>query len=171
MPRQDLVSLGLITGAHGIKGEVKLRSFTSDPAAITTYNPFETSSGKRIEIVKLRAHCDGFIAVLKGVTDRNSAETLRGTELFIPRERLPETHKGEVYLRDLVGLEAWHGNKRLGKVLATPNYGAGDLLEVNVDGRADTMLIPFSENFVISTDLAGGKIVVELPEGFLDEEE
>jgi 16S rRNA processing protein RimM len=171
MPQRDLVSLGLITGAHGIKGEVKLRSFTADPAAIASYNPFETGLGERVEIVKLRAQSDSFIAVLKGVTDRDAAERLRGTELFIPRERLPETHKDEVYLRDLAGLEAWYGNKKLGQVLATSNYGAGDLLEVKVEGRKDTVLIPFSENFVISTDLAGGKIIVELPEGFLDEGE
>jgi 16S rRNA processing protein RimM len=171
MPRRDVVSLGLITGAHGIKGEVKLRSFTAHPAGIAAYNPLETGGGEKIEIVRIRPRTDGFIVVLKGVTDRDAAERLKGAELFIPRERLPDTHKDEVYLRDLVGLEAWCGNKKLGQVLATPNYGAGYLLEVKVEGRKDTVLIPFSENFVISTDLAGGKIIVELPEGFLDEGE
>lgn len=166
---RDLVSVGVIAGAHGVKGEVKLRSFTSDPQAIATYGPLETGSGGRIEIVKLRPRTDGFIAVLKGVTDRDAAGALKGTELFVSRERLAAPEAGEVYLRDLIGLEVWHGGKRLGEVTAVPNYGAGDLLDVKVEGSKDTVLIPFSESFVVSTDLESGKIVVDLPEGFLDE--
>ncbi|MBC8036749.1 MAG: 16S rRNA processing protein RimM [Rhizobiales bacterium] len=164
----DLVSVGVITGAHGVKGEVKLRSFTASPEAIATY-ALETGSGERIEIVKLRPRTDGFIAVLKNVMDRDAAEALKGTELFVPRERLAAPEAGEVYLRDLIGLDVWHGDKKLGNVLAVPNYGAGDLLEVKIEGRKDTVLIPFSERFVVSTDLEGGKIVVDLPDGFLDE--
>ncbi len=171
MVARDIVSVGVITGAHGVKGEVKLRSFTSDPAGIAVYSPLENGLGERIEIVKLRTQTDGFIAVLKGVADRNAAEALKGTELFVPRERLTEPQEGEVYLSDLIGLEVWEGDNRLGNVLATPNYGAGDLIEVKAEGRKDTVLIPFSETFVVSTDLKGGKIVVVLPEGFLDEGE
>jgi 16S rRNA processing protein RimM len=169
MTRRDLVSVGVITGAHGVKGEVKLRSFTADPSAIAGYNPLDTKSGRRIEIVKLRPLRDGFIAILKDVTDRDAAEALKGIELFVLRERLAAPSAGEVYLRDLVGLDVWHGGKKLGEVMAVPNYGAGDLLDVRVEGRNDTVLIPYSGNFVVSTDLAAGKIVVDLPEGFLDE--
>lgn len=154
-----------------MKGEVKLRSFTADPAGIAAYSPLENGLGERIEIVKIRTQTDGFIAVLKGVADRNAAEALKGTELFVPRERLTEPQEGEVYLRDLTGLEVWDRDKRLGKVIATPDYGAGALLEVKVEYRNDTVLIPFTANFVTGTNLEGGKIVVDLPEGFLDEEE
>lgn len=171
MAARDLVSIGVITRAHGVKGEVKLRSFTADPAGIAAYNPLETGAGKKIEIAKLRPQTDGFIAVLKGVTDRNAAEALKGTELFVLRERLTEPPEGEVYLRDLIGLEVWDGDNRLGKVVATTNYGAGDLLELKAEDRKETVLIPFSGTFVRSTDLEGGKIVVDLPEGFLDEGE
>ncbi len=168
---RDLVSVGVITGAHGVKGEVKLRSFTAVPAGIAAYNPLETGLGEKIEIAGLRPQTDGFIAVLKGVTDRNAAEALKGSELFVTRKRLAEPREGEVYLRDLIGVEVWDGDRILGKVLATANYGAGDLLEVRIESRKETVLIPFAKGFVTSTDLERGKIVVDLPEGFLDEKE
>lgn len=169
MTRRDLVSVGVIVGAHGIRGEVKLKSFTGEPAAIAGYGPLATGTGERFEIVKLRPQKDGFIAVLKGVTDRDRAEALKGTELFVARQRLPQPEKGEVYLRDLVGLAVMQQGRRLGKVVAMRNFGAGDLIDVKMPGRADTILIPFAKGFVVETDLEGGKIVVDLPDGFLDE--
>ncbi len=171
MAPRDLVSVGVIIGAHGIRGEVKLKSFTADPAGIASYGPLATGGSEQFEIVKLRPQKDGFIAILKGVTDRDRAEALKGTELFVPRERLPRAGKGEVYLRDLIGLTVVNGGARLGEVVAVHNYGAGDLLDVKLDGRTDTVLIPFAKEFVVKTDLAGGRIAVELPEGFLDETE
>ncbi|MGH6854755.1 MAG: ribosome maturation factor RimM [Aestuariivirga sp.] len=166
MTRRDLVLIGVITGAHGVKGEVKLRSFTSRPQAIATYGPLETASGERIEIVKLRTQMEGFIAVLKDVTDRDAAEALKGTELFVPRERLPEPKEDEIYLGDLVGLDVWAAGELLGRVAGVANYGAGDLLDVKVEGRKDTVLIPFG----FSNGVTAGKITLELPEGFLDSE-
>jgi 16S rRNA processing protein RimM len=171
MTRRDLVSVGVIVGAHGVRGEVRLKSFTADPLAIASYGPLATASGEWLEIVKLRPQKDGFIAALKGVTDRNEAEGLKGIELFVARERLPQPEKGEVYLRDLIGLAVISGGARLGEVVAVRNFGAGDLLDVKMDERNDTVLIPFATGFVVSTDLAGGKIVVDLPDGFLDETE
>lgn len=172
MAPHDLVSVGVITGAHGIRGEVKLRSFTAIPAAIAAYSPLHTAAGKAVDIVKLRPQTDGFIAVLTGVADRDAAEALKGTELFVPRSRLPEPAAGEVYLRDLVGLAVWltDGGK-FGEVVATPNYGAGDLLDVKVEGRHDTLLIPFAKNFVVEIDAVARRITVDLPEGFLDDGE
>ena len=171
MTRRDLVSVGVIVGAHGIRGEVKLKSFTGEPAAIAGYGPLATGTGERFEIVKLRPQKDGFIAVLKGVTDRDRAEALKGTELFVARERLPQPEKGEVYLRDLIGLAVMSGGARLGEVVAVQNYGAGDLLDVKMPDRKDTVLIPFAKGFIVATDVAGGKIVIDLPEGYLEEEE
>jgi 16S rRNA processing protein RimM len=171
MTSRDLVSVGVITGAHGVRGEVKLRSFTADPAAIANYGPLATATGERLEIVKLRPQKDGFIAVLKGVADRDRAAALKGTELFVARERLPQPENGEVYLRDLVGLAVMQQGRRLGEVVAVRNFGAGDLIDVRMPDRADTVLIPFATGFVAETDIAGGKIVVDLPDGFLDETE
>ncbi len=164
----NLIRVGVITNVHGIKGEVKLKSFTSDPEAIAGYSPLETGAGRLLEISKLRAQKDGFIAILKGVTDRNAAEALKGAELFVPRNRLPEPKENEVYLGDLVGLSVYQGEALLGNVVGVENFGASDLLEVAIAGRPDTVYIPFAESFVTEIDAGGGKIIVSLPDGFLD---
>ncbi len=162
-----MVLVGLITGAHGIRGEVKLRSFTADPEAIAGYSPLETAAGGKIEVAKLRAQKDGFIATLKGIGDRNAAEALRGTELFVPRRRLPEPGAGEAYLNDLVGLAVYQGEVLLGEIVGIENFGASDLLDVALDGRAGTVYIPYAESFIAAVE--DDRVVVTLPEGFLDE--
>ena len=141
---RDQVLVGVIVGAHGIKGEVKLKSFTSDPLSIGRYGPLQSSSGQQFEIIKLKPAKDDFIASLKNVNDRNEAETLKGVELFVAREKLPKLKTHEAYAHDLMGLDVVleNGNK-LGKLIAMPNYGAGDLLEVAVEGNSETILIPF----------------------------
>ena len=165
-----MVLVGAITGAHGIRGEVKLRSFTADPEAIASYSPLETAKGGKVEIVRLRPQKEGFIAVLKGVTDRNAAEALKGTELFVPRDRLPVPEEDEVYVHDLIGL-AVHlpDGSLLGEIVDVADYGAGDLIDVRIEGRKDTVLIPFADQYVLQAD--GERIVVDLPEGFRDVEE
>ncbi len=170
MAPRDMVLVGAITGAHGIRGEVKLRSFTADPAAVATYSPLETAKGARVEIARLRPQKEGFIAILKGVTDRNAAEALRGTELFVPRGRLPEPEADEVYVHDLIGLRVHLADgSYLGEVVDVADYGAGDLIDVRVEGRRDTVLIPFADQYVLEAD--GEKLVVDLPEGYLEVEE
>ena len=166
-----MVSVGVIIGAHGVKGEVRLKSFTGDPSAIAGFGPLATGAGESFEIVKLRPGKDGFIAILKGVTDRDRAEALKGTELFVGSERLPKPDKGEVYLRDLIGLVVMSGGARLGEVIAVQNYGAGDLLDVRLEGKKDTVLIPFAKGFVTEVDIEGRRIAVDLPEQYLEIEE
>ncbi|MFN4141115.1 ribosome maturation factor RimM [Aestuariivirga sp.] len=168
--KRDWVLVGAITGAHGIRGEVKLRSFTAEPDAIAGYSPLETSRGVTVEIVRLRPQKDGFIAVLKGVSDRNAAEALKGTELFVPRERLPQPAEDEVYVHDLLGLPVLLADGTLlGEIVDVADYGAGDLIDVKLAGRDGTVLIPFAAQYVLAAE--GGKVVVDLPEGFLDVEE
>ncbi len=167
MAPRDMVLVGAITGAHGIRGEVKLKSFTADPQALVSYSPLETAKGQTFEVVKIRPQKDGFLAILKGVTDRNAAEALRGTELFVPRDRLPEPEADEVYIHDLIGLPVHLSTgQRLGEVTDVVDYGAGDLIDVRVEGRKDTVLIPFADGYVLEAD--GEKVVVDLPEGYLD---
>lgn len=167
MAPRDMVLVGAITGAHGIRGEVKLRSFTADPAAIASYSPLETAAGGKIEVTRVRPNKDGFIAILKGVADRNAAEALRGTELFVPRERLPEPEDDEVYVHDLIGMPVHLADgSLLGEIVDVADYGAGDLIDVKVDGRKDTVLIPFASQYVL--EAAEDRIVVDLPEGYLD---
>jgi 16S rRNA processing protein RimM len=169
---RDSVLVGVIVGAHGIRGEVKLKSFTSDPLSIGRYGPLHSSSGQQFEIARLKAAKDDFIASLKNVSDRNEAETLKGVELFVAREKLPKLKTHEAYAHDLMGLDVVLENgSTLGKLVAMPNYGAGDLLEVAVDGKAETVLIPFTNAFVPQEDFTSGKIIVNLPEGYLDEGE
>ena len=164
-----MVLVGVIVGAHGIKGEVKLKSFTSEPLSIGRYGPLQSFSGQQFEITKLKAAKDDFIASLKGVNDRNEAETLKGVELFVSREKLPKLKTHETYAHDLMGLDVVLENgSKLGKLVGMPNYGAGDLLEVEIKGSAETVLIPFTSNFVPQNDFTNGKIIVNLPEGYLD---
>jgi 16S rRNA processing protein RimM len=169
---RDQVLVGVIVGAHGIKGEVKLKSFTSDPLSIGRYGPLQSSSSQQFEIIKLKAAKDDFIASLKNVNDRNEAETLKGVELFVARERLPKLKTHEAYAHDLMGLDVVLENgSKLGKLVAMPNYGAGDLLEVAVDGNSETVLIPFTNAFVPQNDFSTGKIVVSLPDDYLDNDD
>src|SRR5262245_48222364 len=104
MVTANLILIGRITGAHGIRGEVKLQSFTDDPPNIARYGPLVTGTGAAIEILRLHRQRSGFIAALKGVGDRNAAEALKGSELFIARERFPLLADNEIYVHDLVGL-------------------------------------------------------------------
>jgi 16S rRNA processing protein RimM len=170
IPR-DQVLVGVIVGAHGIKGEVKLKSFTSEPMSIGRYGPLQSSSGQQFEITKLKAAKDDFIASLKNVNDRNEAEALKGVELFVARQKLPKLNVHETYAHDLMGLDVVLENgSKLGKLVGMPNYGAGDLLEVDVDGHSETVLIPFTNAFVPQNDFSNGRITVILPEGYLDAE-
>lgn len=163
------ILIGVITAAHGIRGEVKLKSFAATPEAIATYSPLVTASGRQLAIRKLRAQKDGFIAILDGVTDRNAAEALKGTELFISRERLPAPGDGEVYLDDLIGMPVrLMDGTVLGGVIGIENYGASDLLDVKVPDRKDTVLIPLAGDFV--REIGEDGIRVDLPEGYLDAE-
>lgn len=167
---RDLVLVGVIVAAHGIRGEVKLRSFTANPEAIAGYAPLETAAGAKIEILRMRPQKDGFIASLKGISNRTMAETLKGQELFVPRGSLPEPAAGEVYIHDLTGKQVRLADgSLLGEIVGIANYGAGDLIDVKVEGRAATVLIPFAAQFVLSADAQG--VVVDLPQGYLDEME
>jgi 16S rRNA processing protein RimM len=151
MAPRDMVLVGVITAAHGIRGEVKLRSFTADPNAIVSYAPLETTAGAKLEILRMRTQKDGFIASLKGITSRNAAEALKGAELFVPRDKLPEPTGSDMYVHDLIGLTVRLADgSLLGEIAAVANYGAGDLIDVKVEGRADTVLIPFAAQYVLT---------------------
>ena len=168
----EKVLAGVITGAHGIRGEVKLRSFTADPKAIAAYGPLLAASGERFEIERLKVQKDGFIATLKGVSDRNKAETLKGIELFVLRRQLPEPERDEVYIHDLIGAKVVEkSGATFGTIVAVPNFGAGDLIEIRRDGAEETVLVPFAQDYVPVIDLARREVVIDLPESYLDEGE
>jgi 16S rRNA processing protein RimM len=160
------ICLGQIGAAHGLRGEVRLRSFTADPQAIGRYGPLETEDGRVVQIKSLRAAKDHLVASLKGVSDRDAAEQLTNVKLYVPRERLPEPNApDEFYHADLIGLAVVDGaGASRGTVVAIHNFGAGDLIEVKpVDGNT-TQLLPFDEATVPVVDLAAGRLVVVEPE-------
>jgi 16S rRNA processing protein RimM len=161
------VCLGQIGAAHGVRGEVRLRSFTSDPAAIADYGPLETEDGRVLEIEALRPAKDHFVARLSGIRDRDAASALTNAKLYVPRARLPQTQDpDEFYHADLIGLAAVDpAGQPLGTVVAIYNFGAGDLIEVRPTRGGPTELVPFDSTHVPRVDIAGGRIVVDPPQG------
>ncbi len=162
MPAQ--VCVARIGAAHGVRGAVKLWTFTEDPFAVTRYGPLATKDGARcFEVASAREGNGHLVATLKGVTSRNEAERLNGLELYVAREKLPATDDNEYYHADLIGLAAvTTAEEPLGKVVAIHNFGAGDIIEI-APPRGPTMLLPFSNAVVPTVDIAGGRVVIELP--------
>jgi 16S rRNA processing protein RimM len=161
----DRVCVAQIGAPHGVRGEVRLWTFTADPMAVTRYGPLQAEDGKRaFEIETVRPAKGHLVARLRGVDDRNAAERLTNIKLFVPRECLPEVEADEFYHADLIGLrvEDESGNE-IGAVIAVHNFGAGDILEVQPPERG-AMLLPFTETVVPEVDIKGGRVVVVLPE-------
>ena len=159
-----LVCVARIGAAHGVRGQVKLWTFTEDPFAVKDYGPLTTRDGARqVEVTSAREARGHLVATLKGIATRDEAERLNGLELYIARERLPETEDGEYYHADLIGLAAvTTGSEPLGKVVAIHNFGAGDIIEI-APPKGATMLLPFSNAVVPTVDIAGGEVVIDLP--------
>ncbi|MGH6728087.1 MAG: ribosome maturation factor RimM [Pseudolabrys sp.] len=163
--RSDRIRVARIGAAHGIRGEVKLWSFTEDPMAVAQYGPLETEDGaRRFEIEAARPAKDHLVARIAGIADRDAAEQLRNTDLFVPRDRLPPIEDADTfYHADLVGLAAVsETGAALGTVTAVHNFGAGDLIEI-APAEGEPLLLPFNETTVPTIDLAAGRIVVVLP--------
>jgi 16S rRNA processing protein RimM len=158
------ICVARIGAAHGVRGEVKLWTFTQDPLAVKAYGPLRTKDGARqFEVTHARQAKDHLVATFKGVTTRDEAERLNGIELYIPREKLPATDEDEFYHADLIGLTAVTiSDAPLGRVVAIHNFGAGDIIEIAPPHGA-TMLLPFSNAVVPTVDLSGGRVVIELP--------
>ncbi|TXH37698.1 MAG: 16S rRNA processing protein RimM [Rhodospirillaceae bacterium] len=173
-----MVLVGAITGAHGVRGEVKVKSFTAEPAAITAYGPlFDESGTRRFDLTltakggdlptKAASSKALLIGRIDGIVDRTKAEALKGQRLFVPRAQLPANEDPEeFYLTDLIGLAVRdkHGAD-FGRVIDVANYGAGDLLMVEGSAEGD-FDVPFAKAFVPEIDLAGGFLTVDLPDDF-----
>lgn len=169
---EALVCLGQIGAPHGVRGEVRLRSFTAEPEAIAGYGALQTEDGRTIEIESLRPAKDHFVATLTGIHDRDAAAQLANAKLYAPRERLPQlADPEEFYYADLIGLAVvGRGGGRIGEVVAIHNFGAGDLVEVRLDGAGRTELLAFNEANVPNVDIAAGTIVIDPPTDWLSQE-
>jgi 16S rRNA processing protein RimM len=158
------ICVARIGAAHGVRGQVRLWTFTEDPFAVKHYGPLSTKDGTRqFEVTGAREAKDHLVATLKGVTTRNDAERLNGLELYVAREQLPATDEGEYYHADLIGLAAVApDNEPIGRVLAIHNFGAGDIIEI-APPQGTTLLLPFTNAVVPTVDIAGGRVVIALP--------
>jgi len=170
-----LVLVARIGAAHGIRGEVRVKPFTQDPADVVAYGPLASANGRVFEIATARPAAgsspDMLVVRFRGIATRDAAEALNGTELFVPRERLGSTAADEYFHADLIGLDAvTTTGEPLGTVVRVENYGAGDLLEI-APRRGDTLLVPFTRAIVPEVDLIGGRVVIEPPPGLLDPDE
>ncbi|MBE0453382.1 ribosome maturation factor RimM [Roseovarius autotrophicus] len=163
----DMVCLGAIAGAFGVRGEVRLKSFTARPEDIAAYGPLTSEDGKRRFEITLTGQTSGALtAQLSGVATKEQADGLRGVRLHVPRECLPALPDDEFYHADLIGLEVFDtGGAPLGRVKAVLNHGASDLLEIHGPGLTSTVLLPFTREAVPTVDLGARRIVADPPEG------
>ena len=157
------ILLGRIAGAHGVRGEVLIKAFTERPEDIGAYGPLDDGAGRTFAIEATRVTHKGVVARIAGIGDRSAAEALKGTALYVDRERLPAPDEGEFYHADLIGLAAVDPEGRpVGEVVAVHNHGAGDLLEVRLAESGRTELVAFTDAFVPKVDLAARRVVVRL---------
>jgi 16S rRNA processing protein RimM len=163
----DLVCVGAVAGAFGVRGEVRVKSFCAVPEDIETYSPLSNEDGSQsYPLVLTRAVKNGFAAHLGGVESKEDADAIKGLKLYARRDQLPSLPDDEYYHADLIGLEVYDtGGTLLGRVKDVQNHGAGDLLEIHGAGLKATVLLPFTLAAVPTVDLSAGRIVADPPEG------
>jgi 16S rRNA processing protein RimM len=158
------VCVARIGAPHGVRGAIKLWTFTEEPMAVMQYGSLSTKDGTRkFEVASAREAKGHLVATLKGVATREEAERLNGVELYVSRSKLPATDADEYYHADLIGLSAENATgEPIGRVIAIHNFGAGDIIEI-APPQGATLLLPFSNAVVPTVDIASGRMVVELP--------
>jgi 16S rRNA processing protein RimM len=167
--QEKRVCVGVITGAQGVRGAVRLKSFTAEPESIADYGPLQDERGERRFALRLVGSAKGvLIAMITGIDDRDRAAALRGLRLYLPRSALPPPEEEEYYHADLIGLEAALSDGTvLGTVRAVHDFGAGDMLEIE-RSKGPPVMVPFTRAVVPVVDLEAGRLVVDPPPGLLD---
>lgn len=162
---EEKLCVAVITSAHGVRGDVRIKSFTADPEGLADYGPLTDKSGERTFRIKVLGMAKGLLrAHIKGVDNRNAAEALAGVELYVERSRLPEPEEDEFYHSDLIGLRAeLEDGSEYGTVCALYDFGAGDVIEIALSAGG-TVVLPFTKVVVPSVDLEAGIIVIAPPE-------
>lgn len=166
------VCVGAVAGAHGVRGGVRIKSFTEDPHDVGAYGKVTDEAGRRTFDIRVTGQAKGVVlARLSGIDSREAAEALKGLRLYVPRDRLPPPSDDEFYHADLIGLAVVdQAGAVIGEVRAVHDFGAGDLLEIAMEGRAP-VLVPFTAEAVPAVDIAAGRLVIDPPPGLLDDEE
>lgn len=169
----DLIPVGAIAGAYGVRGELRIKSYCAVPEDIENYSPLWTEGrGKQLALAILRPIKNGFSARIPDVASKEEADAMRGTVLYADRSQLPSLPDDEFYYADLIGLEVYDtGGVLLGRVKTVNNHGADDLLELQLAGKTDTVFLPFTKAAVPTVDLAAGRIVADPPLGIFPESE
>jgi 16S rRNA processing protein RimM len=167
----DRLCVGVVIGAHGVKGQLRIKSFTADPLDLIRYGRLETEAGAVWRLQGASAGVKGVVtARVDAIGDHTQAEAVKGVKLYVDRAALPAPDEEEFYVADLVGLAAWSKEgAELGTVTAVFDFGAGDIIEVT--GPAGALLLPFTRTVVPVVDLAGGRVVIDPPLAEEDEEE
>ena len=166
--RKDRVLLGVVAAPHGVRGLVRIKSYTEEPMAVAAYGPLTDESGKKAYRVEALSAAKGVVlARIEGVADRTAAEAIRGLRLYVERSALPAAGEREWYEADLIGLAAVGQDGRdWGKVLAFHDFGAGPVMEVS-GGSKGSLMLPFTDAVVPEIDVPGGKVTVDPPAGLL----
>lgn len=165
----DLIPVGAIAGAYGVRGELRVKSYCAVPEDIESYSPLCTEDGGRhFALALLRPIKNGFSARIAEIATKEEADALRGTVLYARRDQLPSLPDDEFYHADLIGLEVFDtGGQRIGTVKTVQNHGADDLLELRLANGPNTVFLPFTKAAIPTVDLASGRIVADPPRGIL----
>ena len=163
----ELICVGAIAGAFGVKGEVRLKSFTSIPESIADYAPLLTEEGeKKFDVVITGEIKNGLSARMSGVVSKEEADKLKGTRLFVPREKLPELLEDEYYHTDLIGLIVQNlEGSNIGRITSVLNHGASDLLEIENKRENRSVLVPFTREIVPKVDIKNSLVIIDPPKG------
>lgn len=170
---ENPVQMAVIGAAHGIKGELRVKTFTGDPLALADYGPLQARDGRVFQILDIRPAGTVVVVRFKGVSDRNAAEALAGTELFVDRSVLPDDgEEDEFYHADLIGLEIRDDKGvAIGRIVAVHNFGGGDILDVTLAGRKG-VLIPFTRAAVPEVSIAEGFVRLDpVAAGLVEDED
>lgn len=160
--KSRLIVVGAIKGAHGVRGDIRVKSFTADPAAVFEYGPLVDEKGHVVfEPVSARAGKDHFIVKPTKILQKEEWDAMKGTLLHVSRDALPEADDDEFYIEDLVGLDVYAGGEgAVGRVRGVQNFGAEDLIEIQMTGHPHTVLVPFTLADVPTIDLAKGRVII-----------
>lgn len=172
MSDKNDVCVGVIAGAFGVRGDVRVKSFTALPENIAGFGPVHTQDGALEFEITLKGQAKSALVVrLSGIATKEEADALKGVKLFVARAQLPQTEEDEFYYEDLIGMAVFDtGGQLLGKVKAVLNHGAGDILEISGPPLTSTVLMPFTKEAVPTVDITASRIIVDPPEGILPDD-
>jgi 16S rRNA processing protein RimM len=167
----EMIFVGAIAGAFGVKGEVRLKSFTAEPEAIAEYGPVFIEDGTKSFNVSLTGQLKNALsAKLSGVHTKEDADALRGLQLFVPRSKFPQLPNDEYYYADLIGIGVFDaGGTQMGNVYSVQNHGASDILEISQPGTSATVLLPFTRKNVPTVDTKASRIIIDPPDRLFEE--